>query len=202
MAETSPRSESIPYIQQMRQEFEAIIAGLDLQEIQKEYLRKRWLDQLIWFDGKAGHNQRRYYALRVLTIVGGVVVPAIVSLNVRQANVTAVLAWVTFSVSLVVALAAALEGFFRFGERWRTFRRTAEVLKAHGWQFFELAGPYAATDHATVFPTFAAQVETLVQQDVQAYIAAMAQPQAPATAEEEEEQEQPSRAASARRLST
>jgi hypothetical protein len=186
----------------MRQEFEAIIDGLNLQEIQKEYLSKRWLDQVIWFDGKAGHNQRRYYMLRLLTIVGGVVVPAIVSLNVRQANVTAALAWVTFSVSLVVALAAALEGFFRFGERWRTFRRTAEVLKAHGWQFFELAGPYAAPDHATVFPIFAAQVETLVQQDVQAYIAAMAQPQVPAQAEEEEEPAQTSRAAAPRRLPT
>jgi hypothetical protein len=192
-----------PYSAQMRQEFESIIAGLVLQDIQKEYLSKRWLDQVMWFDGKAGYNQRRYYALRLLTIVGGVVVPAIVSLNVRQANVTAVLAWVTFSVSLVVALAAALEGFFRFGERWRTFRRTAEVLKAHGWQFFELAGPYAAPDHATVFPIFAAQVETLVQQDVQAYIAAMAQPQAPAQAEEEGEEAAPAaRSATARRLST
>jgi hypothetical protein len=186
----------------MRHEFEAIIAGLDLQDIQKEYLSKRWLDQVVWFDGKAGRNQRRYYVLRLLTIVGGVTVPAIVSLNVRQANVTALLAWVTFSVSLVVALAAALEGFFRFGERWRTFRRTAEVLKAHGWQFFELSGPYSAPDHAAVFPTFAAQVETLVQQDVQAYIAAMAQPQAPPQAEEEEDPASPSRAAAPRRLPT
>jgi Protein of unknown function (DUF4231) len=72
-----------PYSAQMRHEFEAIIAGLDLQDIQKEYLSKRWLDQVVWFDGKAGRNQRRYYVLRLLTIVGGVTVPAIVSLNVR-----------------------------------------------------------------------------------------------------------------------
>jgi Protein of unknown function (DUF4231) len=96
-------------------------------------------------------------------------------INVREHEVTQVLAWVTFAISLVVALAAALEGFFRYGERRRNFRRTSELLKAHGWQFFELAGPYTAADHSTAFPAFAAQVETLVQQDVEAYIAAMAQ---------------------------
>ena len=185
----------------MRRQFEEIIAGLSLQDIQKQYLTSRWLEQLLWFDSKAAMNQRRFYSLRLVTIVGGVVVPAIVSYNVGQ-DKGGTLGWVVFSISLLVALAASLEGFFRYGERWRTFRRTAEVLMAHGWQFFELAGPYAAPDHATAFPTFAAQVETLVQQDVQAYIAARAQPPTPAQAEEEEEPGPPSRAAAPRRLPT
>jgi len=190
-----------PYADQTKREFAEIIAGLDLNDLQKQYLISRWLDQLLWFDGKAAFNQRRYYALRLVTIVGGVIVPAIVSYNVGK-DKGGTLGWAVFSISLLVALAAALEGFFRYGERWRTFRRTAEVLKAHGWQFFELAGPYTAPDHATAFPTFAAQVETLVQQDVQAYIAAMAQPQTPPQADEEETAPAAPRAATARRLST
>jgi hypothetical protein len=194
MATPNPYSE-------MRRQFEEIIAGLALHDLQKQYLTSRWLEQLLWFDKKAAFNQQRYYFLRVVTIIGGVVVPAIVSYNVGR-DKGGTLGWAVFSISLVVALAAALEGFFRYGERWRTFRRTAEVLMAHGWQFFELAGPYAAADHAAAFPTFAAQVETLVQQDVQAYIAAMAQPQAPPQAEEEEEPAPASRPAAPRRLPT
>ena len=162
----------------MKVQFEEIIDSLSLNDLQKRYLRDRWLDQLLWTERKAVENQRRYYLLRLLTIVGGVIVPTIVSLNVLTDHATKALAWVTFGVSLVVALAAALEGFFRYGERWRTNRRTAESLKAHGWQYFELTGPYALADHTLAFPVFARGVETLVQQDLETYLAAMAEAQA------------------------
>jgi hypothetical protein len=51
------------------------------------------------------------------------------------------------------------------------YRRTAEALKAQGWMFFELTGPYQARDHQSAFPKFAVQVETLVRQDVDTFIA-------------------------------
>lgn len=167
------------YVQQLRSYFEKIIVGLELTDLQKDFLRGRWLDQLLWFEKKSGYNQRRYFILRLATIVGGVIVPAVVSLNVREGRVTAGLAWATFALSLVVALSAALEGFFSYGERWRSFRRTSEALKTHGWQFFELAGPYAqSATHSEAFPAFTAHVETMIQQDVEAFIAQAAQVQA------------------------
>jgi Protein of unknown function (DUF4231) len=160
---------------QPKEQFEEIIDSLSLGDLQKRFLRDRWLDQLLWFESKAGLNQRRYYLLRLVTIVGGVIVPALVSLNVRENDVAETLAWITFSLSLVVAIAAALDGFFGFGERWRTFRRTAELLKADGWQYFELSGPYVAADHAAAFPRFTAHTETLIQQDLKTFIAQAAQ---------------------------
>ena len=79
--------------------------------------------------------------------------------------------WTTFAVSLVVAIAVAVEGFFHYGDRWRHYRRTAETMKSQGWQFYELAGPYAAfATHAAGFPTFAATVEALFQEDVDTYV--------------------------------
>ena len=47
--------------------------------------------------------------------------PALVSLNVIGSAKTAIL-WVTFAISLVVGLSAALGGFVRLGERWRHYR--------------------------------------------------------------------------------
>jgi hypothetical protein len=166
------------YGEQVKKQFEEIIDSLTLADLRKRYLRERWLDQLLWFERKAVANQRRYYALRLLTIVGGVIVPTIVSLNVLTDEAAAALVWLTFGVSLVVALAAALEGFFRYGERWRTYRRSAESLKAHGWQYFELTGPYALADHTAAFGAFARHVEVLMQQDLETYLAAMAEAQA------------------------
>jgi hypothetical protein len=157
---------------QRNKQFLELIDALDVGDLQKRFLRSRWLDQVTWFEGKAVYNKRRYYGLRIVVIIGGVTVPALVSLNVRETDVARSLAWVTFGLSLLVAVAAALEAFFGYGERWRTSRQTAEALKSHGWQFFELAGPYALRDHATAFPAFAAHVESLVQQDVEAFIAA------------------------------
>ena len=154
-----------------KRQFEEIIDGLELNELQKRFLNDRWLDQLLWFERKAEANQRRYYALRLVTIVGGLIVPALVSLNVSEGDVGETLVWVTFSLSLVVAVAAALDGFFKHGERWRSFRRVTELLKAHGWQYFELSGPYRETDHANAFPAFAAQVEAVIQEDLKAFIA-------------------------------
>jgi hypothetical protein len=147
--------------------------------MQKHFLHDRYLKELMWFERKAGYNQKRHYALRLVTIVGGVIVPSLVSLGVKEANTAQAIAWATFSVSLLVAIAAALESFFGYGERWRTFRRTSEALKAHGWQFFQLVGHYGAhPDHGDAFPRFAAQVESLFQQDVESFVTRGGQPHA------------------------
>ena len=168
---------------QQKRQFEQIIAALELNDLQRQFVVNRWLDQLLWFEDKAHLNQRRYYTLRLVTIVGGVIVPALVSLSVRDRDVAQAILWTTFGLSLVVAIAAALDGFFRHGERWRSFRRVAELLKAHGWQFFELSGPYRAPSHARVFPLFAAQVEAVIQEDLKAFIAQGARAPAPAEAQ-------------------
>ena len=153
-----------------RKELSSLIEALELSDLRKRFLQSRWLDQMFWFEDKAGQNQRRYYGLRLVTIAAGVVVPALVGVNVRK-SVSSDLAWVIFGLSLAVALAAALDGFFRFGERWRNYRRTAEALKSQGWLFLQLAGPYASFgSHAKAYPVFAAQIERVIQQDVDVYI--------------------------------
>jgi hypothetical protein len=159
------------YSSQLKREFSEMIDSLALEDLQKRFLHGRWLEQLLWFERRSGSHQRRYHTLRLVTIVGGVIVPALISLNLRSADVAEGLGWVTFGISLIVATSAALESFFRYGENYRMYRRTAEALKGQGWMFFELTGPYQARDHQSAFPKFAAQVETLVRQDVDTFIA-------------------------------
>jgi hypothetical protein len=157
-------------------EYSRLIAALDLDEPRKDYLRDRWLDQIRWMQGKAKLAQRRYYGLRLITIVGGVVVPALVSLNVRENHVAATIGWTTFGVSLVVALSAALEEFFHYGDRWRNYRLTAELLKAHGWQLAHLAGVYRQFEaHEAAFRTFAGNVELLFEQEAERYVTKIVQ---------------------------
>lgn len=153
----------------MRAEMDTLIAALEMPEINKQFLRARWLEQVIWMDEKAWDSVRWYYILRLTTIIGGVIVPALVSLNVGD-GAAAAIQTMTFVVSLVVALSAAVEEFFHYGERWRHYRRMTESLKSEGWQFLQLSGPYANLTHVQAYPAFAARVEELGREEVETYM--------------------------------
>lgn len=140
---------------------EVKIDNLELTPTQKDYVRDRWLSQTRWASRKAAGAQRWHRILRLTTIVGGVLLPALVGLDEPGLD------WVVFGLGLVVALTAAVDGFLHFGDRWPHYRRMSELLKSEGWQFFELAGPYAAAPtHGEAYRTFALNVETLVRDDV------------------------------------
>jgi hypothetical protein len=153
-------------------ELGAIIDRLELSELQKRCLRARWLHAVAWVEGKAKQAQRRYYALRLVIIIGGVIIPALVSLDLGSDRAADLVRGATFGLSLLVAISAATDGFFRFGERWRHYRLIVERLKVEGWQFFQLSGPYAhQPSHAAAHPEFAARVEEVIKSDVERYIA-------------------------------
>jgi hypothetical protein len=165
----------------LREDLGATIEALGLTELQTRCLRSRWLDQLLWMEGAAARASRWYHSLRVLMIVGGILVPALISLNLSPGGVTPedplriAASWAGFVLGLVVAICAAVEEFFKFGERWRHYRRTAELLKIEGWQFFQLSGSYHRYDtHQEAFSAFAASVEALFGQEVEAYISQIA----------------------------
>lgn len=153
----------------MRVEMDKLIASLDLPELNKEFMRARWLELVIWMDGKAKESVWWYRRLRLATIIGGVIVPALVSLNFSS-DMQLLIQTLTFIVSLIVALSAAVEEFFRYGERWRHYRRMTESLKSEGWQFLQLSGGYANHTHVQAYPAFAARIEELSREEVDTYI--------------------------------
>ena len=150
----------------------AQIDQLALDGLQKAYLHDRWLDQRTWLARSARRNQRRHYALRLITILGGVAIPALVGLEINSNETEEYVRWLTFGLGLLVAAAAALEEFFRYGERWRHYRRHAELLKTEGWAFLQLVGPaYTEFDtHAAAFRTFVGRVEDILREEVGVYI--------------------------------
>ncbi len=154
---------------QLRAEMDRLIASLDLPDLNKEFMRARWLELVVWMDGKAQDSVWWYRRLRLTTIIGGVIVPAMVSLNVGG-DMQSLVQMLTFVVSLVVALSAAVEEFFRYGERWRHYRRMTESLKSEGWQFLQLSGSYANQSHMQAYPAFATRVEEMSREEVETYV--------------------------------
>jgi hypothetical protein len=159
------------YNDQLKQDFGVMIDGLSLKREQKEYLRMRWLDQILWMEGRATKARDRHYQMRVTAILGGVMVPILVGLTPVEGDRQTLqfFRYSTAALGAVVAMASAIEQFFNYGERWRSYRRSAEVLKSQGWQFFQLSGPYSKLSHESAFPVFAGQVEEVIQRDVEIY---------------------------------
>jgi hypothetical protein len=161
------------YDEKLSETFGAQIEGLDtLAPAQKAYLSFRWLDQVSWLESKAAKAQRLYYRLRIVTVVGAVMIPALVGLDGLSDPWDGLVRAATWTVSLVTAASAAVEGFFRFGERWRTYRRTAEQLKTEGWLYFQLAGRYCVDGaaHEALYGAFVNRVEEIVTSDVELYL--------------------------------
>lgn len=158
----------------LKKDLGSLIDSLSLTDLQKRFLHSRWLDQVMWMEASANKARSRYYALRMVTIIGGVVVPALISLNLAGAAADFI-KWSTVGISLLVGISAAVEEFFHFGERWRHYRRNVESLKTTGWLFFQLTGPFNAATHAEAYRTFASQVEEILQQDVNVYISKVVQ---------------------------
>ena len=159
-----------PYREFLKKDFGEIFDTLKLPDLQRKFLNSRWLDQVLWMEAQAVQARNRYYTARLMTIVGGIVLPALVSLNLNNGKVRDTLVWSTFGLSQVVAISAAVEEFFHYGERWRHYRRTVESLKTQGWQFFQLSGSYVTyKTHEEAFTIFSNQIEEIIQRDVEIY---------------------------------
>lgn len=160
-------------------EMRALIERIDATDEQRQFLRSRWLDQVVYMGDRAADAKRRYYSFRLATVIGGVLVPALVSISLAGAgrfdsDLDLVMRLLTFVVSAVVAITASVEGFFHFGDRWRHYRVNAELLKSEGWQYLTHSGGYRrVTDADQAFQGFAARVEETLRDDVEGFMTQM-----------------------------
>jgi hypothetical protein len=155
----------------LKRDLGAVLDTLELTDIQRQFLRLRWLDQVVWMEGRADGAKTRFHALRLIAVLGGVIVPTLVGINAKG-TAGGVVRGLTIGLSLLVAMSVAVEELVRYGERFRHYRRTVEQLKSEGWQYFQLSGPYRRHEsHAEAYPAFAAKVEGIIQPSVEVYVA-------------------------------
>jgi Protein of unknown function (DUF4231)/Chitinase class I len=164
------------YRQYLKQQFGDLIDRLDLSDLRKDFMKNRWLDQVLWLEGKASKEQKNYHSLRLVAIIGGILVPAMLSFKSSNPRLQEVIAWTAVTVSLTVAISSGVEEFFTCGEKYKNYRNTAEGLKIEGWQFLQLTGPYSSYEiHDDAYENFAARVEQYIQQDLQAFVAQLSE---------------------------
>src|SRR5947199_10813105 len=83
----------------------------DMLPERREFIKKRWLHQVVWWDRRSRSARWRYFLLRGVVVVVGVAIPALVSLDLGdQANTNK--QYAIIALSLLVAICAALEALF------------------------------------------------------------------------------------------
>jgi Protein of unknown function (DUF4231) len=151
-------------------QLEALIEGARLDEVQKEYLRKRWLHQIRWWDGRAWEARKRYFRFRTIIVLGGVIVPFLTTASFNPQMEPWMRGAGAF-ISLIVAACAALEALYSWGGIWLEKRRAAELMKVEGWLLLHGAGRYKEQTEAAAFPEFVTEVESQIAAEVGEYIA-------------------------------
>ncbi|WP_424099455.1 DUF4231 domain-containing protein [Moorena producens] len=166
------------YREKFKEEIGGLIDAIDLSDLQKRFIKARWLDQVLWLDKRANQCRNHYYALRMMTIIGGLIVPALVGINSRDGKIRVALGGTAFGLSQVVAISAAVEELFQYGKHYTQYRNSAESLKIEGWQFLHLSGPYRRVEqHTQAFTHFSSRVEGIIRKDVEGYISELEQDQ-------------------------
>ena len=166
------------YSDYLKQTLGGLVDKLEITELHKEFLKNRWLDQVMWLEGRATKERNQHFRLRMVTIIGGVLVPAMVGFKCDSENVNQTVGWIALGVSQAVAISAAVEEFFGHGDKYRNYRSTAESMKIEGWQFMQLAGPYKRFQvHEDAYKAFAQRVEAFIQKDVEGFVARLEEKQ-------------------------
>ena len=133
---------------ELARELHALLDSLaDVGTAERRYLVVRWRPQVLLAKRRADSNRRWYYSWRVPTVIGALLLPPLASPTVEASWAR----WTALGVSLAVAICTALESTFRFGNRWRLYRRMLDELRSEGWAYAYRTGPYASKAEFTSF---------------------------------------------------
>jgi hypothetical protein len=129
---------------------------------ERYYMEHRWNSQWSFFDKKATENKNLYHRYQRIIGVGSVAVPVLVGINPVDNLARDLLYFLTVAISLSVAIAAAIENIYKYGDNWRSYRQAAEELKQEKSLYDARAGRYSTP--AKPFTSFVERCEEIMAQ--------------------------------------
>ena len=120
-----------------------IIEGLDTAgETERLQLYEYYVKMTEDYEVKARRAGWWLYHLQSLRTTFNIVLPAVLALQ-NVSEVSHVIMWLTWGLSLAVSLATGYIDLYRLRDTYEMYTRACEHLKLEGWQFFALTGRYA-----------------------------------------------------------
>jgi hypothetical protein len=119
----------------------------------EEYITERMFQYRRWYDDKAGQAKFRFQWMRAISVVGAAIVPVLVNLDFSYQPL------VTTLLSLLVVVFVSLESVFHFGDQWKNYRSTEQLLAQEYFYFTSGDGPYKGMKPEEAFLQLVARVE-------------------------------------------
>jgi hypothetical protein len=132
---------------------------------QKEYVKRRLIDQLNWYDAKSKFNQSRYKLLKSLEMGFSVSIPILTAISTANK-----IQWIAYLIGILggmIALFAGLQSINRYQENWVKYRIAAENLKRERIFYVTKKGPYLnKTDPNEIFSVLIERVENILSIEI------------------------------------
>jgi len=96
------------------------------------YWTQEWELAVVHAASRVESNRKQFYGLRLAAVISAITVPSLVGLNLSGTGGSTV-RWLTFALSLITALSAAIITLFRFADRWLMYRALRNSLMNAGW---------------------------------------------------------------------
>ncbi|MEL6565372.1 MAG: DUF4231 domain-containing protein [Pseudomonadota bacterium] len=111
----------------------------------EEYIEKRVKQYQGWYDAKAVSKKKSFLQFRVVSVLGGALIPVLTNVSAIPVPYKD---WIVTFIGLVVVVLVSLDTVFHWGEQWRNYRSTEQVLGRELVFFYAQRGAYAdsATD--------------------------------------------------------
>jgi hypothetical protein len=155
------------YLDDVYAEIALVLRTADVDEKTRGYLETRWAAQVQRATHNVGSNKRNYYTLRIPAVVCALVLPAVTNPTVDAEWMR----WAAWVLSVVVAVATGLESVFRYGNRWRLYRKLLDSLRNEAWAFQMSLGPEYTADQSAAARTFITRCEEILARHGDSYVA-------------------------------
>jgi hypothetical protein len=130
------------------------------------WIYRRFLDEL---DRRRGLERRWrivFWLTRYVVLSGTLVLPVLIAIgrSIFWANVAGII------VSIVVALATAMEAVLRSGRKWRLYRQGADRMADEGTAFFQELGIYGQSEPTERLARFKERIESSIRDLHESYL--------------------------------
>jgi hypothetical protein len=154
--------------QKTEEEFIKILRSIQgLTDIQIRIIEVRYLSILRKYRERVKVINIIYHFIRLFVSLGGVAVPALLSIQTPNSPSSVPLFWFTWFISLSVTILHNISNIFRFDKKYFGINSTIDKLSSEGWQYLELSGKYTShhphppATHANQYQLFVNTIEKI-----------------------------------------
>jgi Protein of unknown function (DUF4231) len=130
------------------------------------WFERRFLDELDRRRGLESTWRKVFWFTRYVVFSGSLVLPVIITVgkSVTGLNIAAIV------LSIIVALATAMEALLRSGRKWRLYRQGADQISSEGAAFFQELGVYAQCNPLKRLHIFKEHIEANIKDLHESYV--------------------------------